>query len=222
MSHSKDEIISESSAMRDALAKLQNRALDKLPVFLVGERGVGKRRLARWLYQRSPEARTNLVVCQLSDEPEDVCLEALSTKIHQASDGALFIDEIEDLPTKAQSKVLDALHTHRIRLIASASGAREDIIKKELLPELVTALGEPIHIPALRERKEDIPALVASFLVEAGLPGDAIGPLAMEAFLHYSWPENVRELKHTIIRAIHANGGVKLKLEHLPAKFHKS
>src|SRR5262245_10157073 len=107
MSQTKDEIASESSAMREALNKLQNRALDKLPVFLVGERGVGKRRLARWLYQRSPEARANLVVCQLSDEPEDVCLEALTAKINQAEDGALFVDEIEDLPKKAQEKLLE-------------------------------------------------------------------------------------------------------------------
>jgi DNA-binding NtrC family response regulator len=223
MSQPRDEVASESPAMTRALQQLSDRALDKLPVLLLGESGVGKRRLARWLHQKSLEAASALVICQLVDEPEDVCDEALTAKLAQAEGGAIFIDEIGELPKSAQQKILTALSQHRLRLIASS---REDVsslkAKEKMLPGLLQALGEPILIPSLRERKEDFSSLLGSFLLELGLPEDAVAPAAKEALLQYGWPENVRELKHTVIRVIRANGGVKIKFEHLPPRFHPS
>jgi DNA-binding NtrC family response regulator len=223
MSQQRDEIASNSAAMNQALHALNDRALDKLPVFLLGESGVGKRRLARWLHQRSPEASTALVVCQLGDEPEDECVEAIQHKLQQASGGAIYVDEISLLPASAQQKIVDALAHHSIRLIASSSKALSSLHSEGLLlPTLLKLLQEPIIIPSLRERREDISSLLGAFLVELGLPEDAVAPTAKEALLHYHWPENVRELKHTVVRVIRANGGAKIKLEHLPPRFHSS
>jgi DNA-binding NtrC family response regulator len=222
MSQQRDEVSSDSPTMNRTLQHLSDRALDKLPVFLLGESGVGKRRLARWLHQKSLEATSALVVCQLGGEPDEVIDEVLTAKLSQAENGALFVDEIGDLPASAQQKILTALSQHRLRLIASSREALTALQAKGVLPALLQALGEPIVVPALRERREDFTTLVGSFLVEQGLPEDAIAPAAKEALLQYGWPENVRELKHTIVRVIRANGGAKIKLDHLPQRFHPS
>jgi two-component system, NtrC family, response regulator HydG len=222
MSQPQEEVSSDSPAMNRALQLLSDRALDKLPVLLLGESGVGKRRLARWLHQKSLEASSALVVCQLGGEPDEVIDEVLTAKLSQATNGALFVDEIGDLPQSAQMKILTALSQHRLRLIASTREALAALQQKGVLPALLQALGEPIVIPSLRERREDFTALVGSFLVEQGLPEDAIAPAAKEALLQYTWTENVRELKHTIVRVIRANGGAKIKLDHLPPRFHPS
>lgn len=222
MSQPREEVSSDSPAMTRALQLLSDRALDKLPVLLLGESGVGKRRLARWLHQKSLESTSALVVCQLGGEPDDVIDEALTTKLSQAENGVLFVDEIGDLPQRAQQKILAALSQHRLRLIASSREKISALEEKGLLPALLQVFGEPILIPSLRERREDFPSLLGAFLVEQGLPEDAIAPSAREALLQYGWPENVRELKHTIVRVIRANGGAKIKLDHLPPRFHPS
>jgi DNA-binding NtrC family response regulator len=220
MSQPREEVSSNSPAMTRALQLLSDRALDKLPVLLLGESGVGKRRLARWLHQKSLEASATLVVCQLGGEPDEVIDEVLLAKLSQAENGVLFVDEIGDLPQSAQQKILTAAAQHRLRLLASSREEVATLQQKGMLQGLLQALGEPIVIPSLRERREDFTALIGSFLLEQGLPEDAITPSAKEALLQYGWPENVRELKHTIVRVLRANGGAKIKLEHLPPRFH--
>jgi two-component system, NtrC family, response regulator AtoC len=220
MAQGRDGIVSHSPAMQRLLEELSQRASAPGPVLLVGETGAGKRRLARWLHARSGVAAGPLVVCQLAGEPEEVIGEALSAKLRQAEGGTLFLDEIGDLPTPAQALALEATRREGVRVIASSSDDLSQAASRgAFLEALLAALGAAVRVPPLRERREDLPALIEGFLLEAGLPPESVAPSAREALLADSWPENVRELKHVIVRALHANGGVKIKLDHLPARF---
>lgn len=207
----KDEIVSLSPAMQQTIQALRDRALDLRPVLLLGERGTGKRRLARWLHQRAARADRPLIVCALAGEPDDILHEVLPQKCKQAEDATLFLSDADELTAGARAQVAHALHANRLHLIVSAvkAPATEDA--------LWPLLGAPIRVPPLRERLEDLDALVHEVAREAGFPEEVLAPSAREVFSAYSWPENVRELKHTLIKLLRAHSGAKLKREQLPA-----
>ncbi len=212
-----EKIVSQSLTMRSLLETLSRRAPEMSPLFLVGPRGSGKRRLARWIHQHSTLSTSPLVVCQLGGEPDDVLREVFPGKLQQAVGNTLFVDELGDLPLFIQEQLYAFLQEHPCRLLVSSSLSLHELsLQQLLLPSLQHFLGEAEFVPSLRERAEDLPLLIAEFLHEAGLSGDAIAPAAKEALLAYSWPENVRELKRVLARALHASGGVKIKLDHLP------
>jgi DNA-binding NtrC family response regulator len=197
--------------MQAALAHLRDRALDLRPVLLHGERGTGKRRLARWLHQRGPRAQGPHVLCQLAGDPEDLIAEVFPQKLKQAEQGSLYLADPEELPASVRPLLLQAIRSLRVWVLAASSAAPDPA------EELWQALGVPVEIPALRQRRDDLDSLLAVLVQDLGLPEDIITPAAREVLRAYDWPENVRELKHTIVKAFRANGGAKLKREHLPA-----
>ena len=207
----RDEIVAESPAMRAALASLRDRALDLRPVLLRGERGTGKRRLARWLHQRGPRAQGPHVLCQLAGDPADLIAEVLPQKLKQAEGGSLYLADPEELPASSRALVVQAARTFSAWVIAATSASPDPT------EEFWQVLGVPVEIPALRQRREDLDTLLGVLVQGLGLPEDIITLSAREVLRAYSWPENVRELKHTIVKALRASGDAKLKREHLPA-----
>ena len=203
-------------------------------IFITGENGTGKELVARTIHQLSPRAGQPLIDINCAAISEDLFdselfghekgafTKATSKKIGKielASNGTLFFDEIGDMGMGAQNKLLrvfQELKFERIggsrnlevnaRVFASTSkNIEEEIRKGRLSQSLYFRLNViPIHVPPLRDRLEDIPLLVASFLAESEKAGKeankVITPEAVELLKNYDWPGNVRELKNFIER----------------------
>ena len=203
-------------------------------IFITGENGVGKELVARTIHQLSPRSVQPLIdinCATLSDALFDSELfghekgvfaqmpSKKSGKLEMANMGTLFFDEIADMNLKAQGKllrVLQELKFERVggsraidvnaRIIASTSkNISEEIEKGNFRENLYFRLNVlPIHVPPLRERVEDIPALVASFLSDSEKSGTTqmktITPRAIGILCEYVWPGNVRELKNFMER----------------------
>jgi two-component system NtrC family response regulator len=222
------------------------------PVLLLGETGVGKEQLARMLYLSSRRAAAPFVAVNCAAIPADL-LEAemfgiargVATGVLErrgnfqlAEGGTLFLDEIGEMPLALQAKLLRALQGKEIRPVGGAPKAidvrvvaatNSDIerrmddgrFRRDLYYRIA---GFVLHVPALRERRDDIPALVERFLGlsarEAGRAVRGIAPCAMRALVGYSWPGNVRELEHEVRRLVHLcpDGGeitARLVSEHI-------
>lgn len=156
-------------------------------------------------------------------------------KFELAHRGSIFLDEISDLPLDMQPKLLRVLEEKEIerlggtrltksdfRLIAATSIDLEFLVEKgSFRRDLYYRLNVlPIHIPPLRERKEDIP-LLANFFIqkmsrEMGIKIMSISPQVMQVFQEYSWPGNVRELSNIIERILHTIEGNMIQVHHLP------
>ena len=204
-------------------------------IFITGENGTGKELVARTVHQLSPRASQPLIDVNCAAVSEDLFdselfghekgafTQATAKKIGKlelASNGTLFFDEIGDMGQATQSKllrVLQELKFERVggsrtqdlnaRIIASTSKNMEtEIEKNNFSPNLFFRLNViPIHVPPLRERLEDIPLLVASFLSEAEKAGEARKTFSSEALAalgQYDWPGNVRELKNFVERLV--------------------
>jgi two-component system response regulator AtoC len=153
----------------------------------------------------------------------------------EADNGTLFLDEIGELPPQLQVKLLRVLQDGEIRRVGESRSIKIDVrIVAATVKDLVKEVNEGrfrddlfyrlnvlhIHLPPLRERKEDIPILVKHFInkynqsLEKNIKG--IEPEALEAMMNYRWSGNVRELENTIERAIVLADGENIGLEHLP------
>jgi transcriptional regulator with PAS, ATPase and Fis domain len=152
-----------------------------------------------------------------------------------ADDGILFLDEISSAPVDVQVKLLRALEEHSFRRVGGTNLIKVDVqviaASNRDLPKMM-ADGEfredlyyrlkvvDLHIPALREHKEDIPELVGLFIrlnnPQMGLNIEDVSPRAMEALMEYNWPGNIRQLRHVIDRAMLFCDDAAIDLSHLP------
>lgn len=242
-----------SAKMHELASAVRKFAPSQTTALLVGETGTGKERIARAMHQLSARADQRFVPINCAALPADaveselfgVAREASSGVardrtglFEEANAGTLFLDEIGELPLALQAKLARTLEERTIRrlgeskeravdvrIIAATHRNLQDIVavgsfREDLGYQLNVAT---IHVPPLRERREDIEPLAVRFLQDCTVAGDgATGtpgftPLAMDALVTYRWPGNVRELRGAIERASLLAGGQRVDIGHLPA-----
>ena len=244
---SSEGLVGKSPAFVRALGELQRVAPSNLPVLLLGESGTGKELFARAVHEASPRARGPFVVVDCSGLTETLFESELfgyekgaftgaaarkTGLIETAKGGTIFLDEIGDVPLAMQVKLLRLIEsgayrrvggvetqTADFRLVAATHKPLQKMIAeggfREDLYYRISAF--PIHLPALRERKGDLPLLVESLLRRAS--GDQAlraAPETLACLERHAWPGNIRELRNVLDRArLFADDGM-LRPEHLP------
>jgi transcriptional regulator with GAF, ATPase, and Fis domain len=225
-------IVSRSPALQDVLNRLERVAPIDTTVLITGETGTGKELVARELHRRSRRAARSLVAVNLAAIPEPLVASELFGHEQGAFTGAvqrrigrfeladratLFLDEIGELSLDMQVALLriiqegeferlGASQTRRVdvRLIAATNRSLEDAVEAHRFREdLFYRLSVfPIHLPPLRERGDDIPALAKYFLqrltVRLGRRFTGIEPASLEQLQAFSWPGNIRQLQNVI------------------------
>ena len=230
--HHDDGVVSRSPALRDTLVRIDRVAPIDTTVLITGETGTGKELMARTLHRHSRRATRPLVAVNLAAIPETLVASelfgheqgaftgAVQRRIGRfeiADRGTLFLDEVGELSPEMQVALLrvvqegeferlGASQSRRvdIRLIAATNKSLEEAVdEKKFRADLFYRLSVfPIHLPPLRERREDIPVLSEYFLrrVSARLGRRLIGieSESMERLLAFSWPGNIRQLQNVV------------------------
>jgi len=229
-------IVAESTAIQQVIAQIEQVAPTPATVLLLGETGTGKEVMAQALHDLSPRHQrpmirvscaaipTSLIESELFGREKGAYTGALSRQIGRfeaANQSTLFLDEIGELPMEVQVKLLRVLQDRVIERLGSTQSVRIDVRiiaatnrileaavrDKTFREDLFYRLNVfPVVVPPLRERVEDIPALVWSFIDEFsrlfGKPIDSISKESLRELQRYPWPGNVRELRNVIERAI--------------------
>jgi transcriptional regulator with GAF, ATPase, and Fis domain len=238
-----EQIIGNSSALEAVLEQVERVAPTDSTVIIQGETGTGKELIAHAIHNLSsrcgrPFVRLNcaaipldLLESELFGHEKGAFTGAIAQKIGRfelADKGTLFLDEIGDIPPALQPKLLRVLQeqeferlgstrTHQVdvRLVAATNRDLEEMVNHgQFRSDLYYRLNVfPVQLPPLRERREDIPALVSHFVERfgrrMGREIDKIPPETMSALSSYQWPGNIRELQNLIERAvILSNDGV--------------
>jgi DNA-binding NtrC family response regulator len=230
------EFIAGASAMQPVLELIAQVGPSDANVLITGEHGTGKEIVARLLHSASPRARMPLVAVNAGGLPEGTFeseifghvkgafTDARTDRVGRfelASGGTLFLDEIANVPLRQQAKLLRVLETGELERVGSSQTRRVDVrilsatnaklheeasagnFREDLLFRINTV---EIHLPALRDRREDIPLLAQHFLARnrTRYRKQVMGfsPAAMQQMMQYPWPGNVRELEHTVERAV--------------------
>jgi two-component system nitrogen regulation response regulator NtrX len=231
---SRYEIVGRSAGVREMIAQIDKVAGTPARVLITGENGTGKELVARALHRNSARARKPFVEVNCAAIPSELieselfghmkgsftgAIQDRAGKFEQADTGTLFLDEIGDMSQAAQAKVLRVLQEGEVTRIGSAKPKRVDVrviaaTNKRLEDEITAGRFRedlfyrlnvvPLHVPALRERREDIPLLVEHFLDqfarEGGVARVVIEKDAADRLAAFDWPGNVRELRNTIER----------------------
>jgi formate hydrogenlyase transcriptional activator len=240
-----EQIVGSSAALKHVLQLVETVAPNDSTVLLLGETGTGKELIARAIHDRSRRRErtlvklncaaipTGLLESELFGHEKGAFTGAISQKIGRmelADQGTLFLDEVGDIPTDIQPKLLRALqereferlgstHTRRvnIRLIAATNRDLEKMIaNREFRSDLFYRLNVfPIRIPPLRERREDIPLLVSYFVQKFAKEMQkkirTIPTATMKGLAAGEWPGNIRELENFIERAVILTRGESLE-----------
>ena len=230
------KLIGVSPSFKAAFELLQNAAGSTITVLLFGETGVGKEMFARWLHDNGPRAKGPFIAVNCAAIPHELIEAELfgvekgaytgaqlarAGRFERANGGTLFLDEVGDLPLAAQVKLLRALQSREIERLGCEQATPIDVrivaATNVNLPQAMQA-GKfrsdlfyrlntfPITIAPLRERKADIPALVARFLEKYGelyhKKPRGLTDKATREVMEHPWPGNIRELENAIERAV--------------------
>ncbi len=222
-----EEIIGESAPLKRALAQVELVAPAGTTVLILGDTGTGKELIARAIHNLSPRRErtfvkincaaipSGLLESELFGHERGAFTGAVSQKIGRfelADKGTLFLDEVGDIPLELQPKLLRVLQEQEFERLGS-NRTQERAFRSDLYYRLNVF---PIQVPALRERREDIPLLVRYFVqkfsrrqskVVQYVPADA-----MDALVNYAWPGNVRELENFLERAVLLSPGKELRV----------
>ncbi|MBC7924841.1 MAG: sigma-54-dependent Fis family transcriptional regulator [Bryobacteraceae bacterium] len=228
--------------LSQAIAKLDGQ---RWPVLILGETGTGKEVVARQIHGRSPSSGPFIVI-DCSAIPASLMeselfgsargaytgsVGARTGLIEAAHGGTAFFDEVGELPLELQAKLLRVLQEKEFRPVGSTQSKRSDFrivaaTNRELAVEVERNTFRSdlfyrlkvvtLRLPALRDRKEDIPVLAEHFLCRYG-EHHTITPEAMETLLTYEWPGNVRELENCIQHMVAVNSGPLLHTNDLPS-----
>ncbi len=244
------DVIGNSPAFRAAYDLLTQAANSQITVLLLGETGVGKEVFARILHERGARCGASFVAINCAAIPHDLveselfgvekgaytgALASRPGRFERANGGTLFLDEIGDLPLAAQAKLLRVLQEGEIerlgdqrtrkinvRLVAATNIDLRILVQEgKFRSDLYYRLNAfQIHIPPLRERKEDVSPLARRFLEKySAINGKRLRGFtdkAKRALLGYAWPGNIRELQNTIERGvILAPSGTRIEVDHL-------
>jgi len=242
------EIVGQSKAIRGILSQIIKVAPTNSTVLITGESGTGKELVANSIHRHSKRNNKPFIKLNCVAIPKDLLESELfgyekgaftgadspkKGKFELANGGTIFLDEIGDMPLNTQAKILRVLQEREferlggtktikvdVRIIAAtnknlARMVEQGTFRQDLFYRLNVF---PIHIPALRERSEDIPLLVENFLNNY-CPHISITDSALQALMTYPWPGNVRELQNTLERAaIMASDKGIIDTAHLPAE----
>jgi two-component system response regulator AtoC len=241
-----DLVVSESRAMRDVLDLASRVSRHNTTVLITGESGTGKEVLARAIHRMSPRSERSFVAINCAAIPEHLLESELFGHVkgaftgasgdrtglfELAHEGTLLLDEIGDLPLELQAKLLRVLEEGEVRRIggrephkvdvrviaATAKNLEQAVERSEFRADLFYRLNVVrLHIPPLRERPEDVPALLTHFARQAaqrlGHPV-SVTPAALAALTHNQWPGNVRELRNAVERAAVLGGDRQLDVK---------
>jgi len=240
-----EQIVGSSAALKHVLQLVETVAASDSTVLLLGDTGTGKELIARAIHDRSRRKErtfvklncaaipTGLLESELFGHEKGAFTGAIRQKVGRmelADQGTLFLDEVGDIPTEIQPKLLRALqereferlgstHTRRVnvRLIAATNRNLEKMIAdREFRSDLFYRLNVfPIRIPPLRDRREDIPLLVTHFVQKFAKQMqkkiESIPAAAMKGLAAWEWPGNIRELENFIERAVILTRGKSLE-----------
>ena len=230
------QMVGESPALRQVWDAIKRAAPTNATVLLLGESGVGKELVARSIHRNSLRSRERFVQVNCAAIPEELieselfghekgsftgATEKQIGKFEQADRGTIFLDEVGDMSAKTQAKVLRVLQEGEVERLGSARTIKVDVrviaaTNKDLEEEIEKGTFRedlyfrlsviPIRVPPLRERREDIPALVRHFADlfsrENNRRPQRFTPAALEYMQKARWKGNVRELKNTVERLI--------------------
>ena len=229
-------IIGQAPSMREVFKDVGRVAGTDVTVLITGESGTGKELIARAIHAHSRRVAGPLVVVNSAAIPRDLMESELfghekgaftgaaqrkTGKFESASGGTLFLDEIGDMEMNLQAKLLRVLQEREFERVGGTETIKAEV---RIIAATHRDLGEAVaagkfredlfyrlnvvtlHLPPLRERKEDIPALAEHFLdktaLELGTPKKSVTPRALRRLTEYDWPGNVRELENCIKRAV--------------------
>lgn len=226
-------LIGRSPPMQDIYRTMARLMATDLTVMIAGESGTGKELVARALHDYGKRRSGPFVAINMAAIPRELieselfghergaftgAIQRSTGRFEQAQGGTLFMDEIGDMPMEAQTRLLRVLQEGEYTTVGGRTPIRADVriiaathrdlrhhIRQGLFREdLFYRLNVvPIKLPALRDRLEDIPALVSHFLTEAsreGLPQKILNKAALDQLAGYGWPGNVRELENLVRR----------------------
>lgn len=231
-----DDLVGDSAAMVQVKRMGERAARSTIPVLILGESGVGKEVIARAMHGASDRASKPFVAVNCGALPENLVESILFGhekgsftgavdkhlgKFQEANGGTLFLDEVGELPLDIQVKLLRALQESEIDPIGAKRPVKVDVrIISATNRDLHQAVKEgafredlfyrlnvfPLEAPPLRERREDVPALVSHFIqrfnVEEGKRVIGAAPETIKMLQAYDWPGNVRQLENAVYRAI--------------------
>jgi DNA-binding NtrC family response regulator len=244
------EILGSAPSLKRVLETVASVADTDANVLIVGESGTGKELIANALHEGSsrrdgPWIKINcaalpkdLIESELFGHTRGAFTGATADKVgllEEAHQGSLLLDEITEMPLDLQAKLLRVLEDRVVRRLGGTRTVPVDfrlICSTNRNPELAVKEGQlrqdlyfrintvTIHVPPLRERREDIPILVRAFLeryrAKHGRPVDGIAPEAYRRLMAHGWPGNVRELQHAIERAVLVARGREITVADLP------
>jgi DNA-binding NtrC family response regulator len=230
--HTFGNLIGRSAGMQEVFRLVEKVAPSRATVLLCGESGVGKDMVARAIHFHSPRKTQPLVKINCSALPENLMESELfgyekgaftgatiakPGKFEQADQGTVFLDEIGDVPMPVQVKLLRVLQEREFERLGSNRTRQIDVrviaatnvdlraaleggrFREDLFYRLNVM---PINVPALRERREDIPALAKHFLTKYGSGEERLTEGALDKLLAHDWPGNVRELENVVERSL--------------------
>jgi two-component system nitrogen regulation response regulator NtrX len=233
---SRYQIVGSSFAIRQVLERVEKVAPADARVLVTGENGTGKELVARAIHRLSGRSQGPFIEVNCAAIPSELIESALfghvkgsftgavsdsAGKFEQADGGTLFLDEIGDMSLAAQAKVLRALEEGVVTRVGGSRSIEVDVrvlaaTNKDLAEEIAAGRFRedlfyrlnvvPVHVPPLRERREDVPMLVQHFARalarQARVGAKAFSDEAMERLAARDWPGNVRELRNTVERLL--------------------
>ncbi|MBZ5620134.1 MAG: sigma-54 dependent transcriptional regulator [Acidobacteriia bacterium] len=245
------ELVGTSPKMQEIFALLQQAGPSKACVLITGESGTGKELIARTLHALSPRRQGPFIAINCAALPETLieselfghekgsftgASERRAGCFEVAQHGTLLLDEIGEMPMQTQAKLLRILEDSKVRrlggklefevdvrVVAATNKVPEEAVRGgHLREDLFYRLNVfQIHLPPLRERKEDIQAIAEALMVDLNRKHECrvadISPAVIEAFERHHWPGNVRELRNVLERAVILVGEGTIELRNLPA-----
>jgi DNA-binding NtrC family response regulator len=245
-------IVTGSRKMLRILKEAELHAQSDVPILITGDTGTGKELLARAIHTASPRVEflynpinmdsltANLFDAEFFGHTKGAFTGAEKDRagyLETTNKGTLFLDEIGNLPIELQGKLLRVLQDGEYIKIGTSIPRKTDvrfvaatnidldktIAQKRFRKDLYYRLkGGWLHLPPLKERKEDIPLLITAFVKEyCGLSGTEIEEETMSALMNYDYPGNIRELKSIIQSTVNLAQGKPMSIKHLPAQLAK-
>lgn len=249
-------IIGASPIIRGVITRLKQIAPSSIPVLITGDSGTGKELVAQAIHTNSPRSKKPFKPVNCAGLTESILESELFGHVRGAftgaerdrqgvfefaDDGTLFLDEIGDMPLSMQAKLLRVLESGEVvrvgsneakhvdvRLISATNRNLDEMVKQHAFREdlYFRINGVQLHLPALRERREDIPLLVQhyvrQFAEEFARPPLRIDEAAQMALTQFDWPGNVRQLINVVQQTVVVADGDRIELRHLPPEVRQS